>query len=214
MYTKDEKEKYNKISNVTIFGKKYRVIHQKKNVINSPIRVYMGLCYSMMENCFTRILMLRKNKWFCTVCIYTLFTIIFSLIMNFVIANAYLRRKINDCSDTTNENCRFMVENCKNELIKYISNKNVSIRTYDTILSFENLKSCIKIADPNWISVDLSELSKLFISITFSVLATTIAYICLINFMKVLVDFILLLICKYKKRIVYEFPEVSGSGIV
>ena len=55
MYTLSDKEKYNKISNVVIFGKKYKVIHQKKNVINSPIRIYMGLCYSTMETYFDKI---------------------------------------------------------------------------------------------------------------------------------------------------------------
>ena len=210
MYTLSDKEKYNKISNVVIFGKKYKVIHQKKNVINSPIRIYMGLCYSTMETYFDKINTLWNKKNFQFILIGLLSTIVFTNIMRIVIANEHLRYRINACHDVKDENCEMLIiQNCEDELIEYLLNRNVTIRTFELSMAFEELKDCIKDNDPEWISNDMDDLFKLFVNISLSGLATLISSICILNFIKIAFDFTLLIICEYKKCIVYEFPEVK-----
>ena len=189
MYTLSDKEKYNKISNVVIFGKKYKVIHQKKNVINSPIRIYMGLCYSTMETYFDKINTLLNKKHFQFILIGLLSTIVFTNIMRIVITNEHLRYRINACHDVKDENCEMLIiQNCEDELIEYLLNRNVTIRTFEVSMVFEELKDCIKDNDPEWISNDMDDLFKLFVNISLSGLATLICSICILNFICIFIS--------------------------
>lgn len=204
--------KYKKVSTVRLFGRKYNVIHEKNNVVNNDFRIYIGLCLSTIENFFKFILNLWKKKYVKIVLISTISALVFTIVIQYIIANEQLRYRANACMDVTHQDCESLVlTHCEDEVIDFITSQNATLRKTS---AFDKLRNCIRQADPNWFYINFTELLMLFMNICAGIIITVITTACLINSGQFILNAILFTICKYKKCTTYEIPEVRTSGIV
>lgn len=204
--------KYKKVSTVRLFGRKYNVIHEKNNVVNNDFKIYIGLCLSTIENFFKIILNLWKKKYIKIGLFVSISALVFTIAIQYIIANEQLRYRANACMDVTHQDCEsFILSHCEDEVIDFIMSQNTTIRKNS---SFDKLRNCIKETDPSWFHINFAELLSLFMNICAGVMVTVIMTACLINSGQFILNVILLIICKYKKCATYEIPEVRASSIV
>ena len=207
-----DKYKYKKVSTVRLFGRRYEVIHEKNAIVNNHFRIYLGLCLSTIENFFKITLKLWKKKYVKIGLISTIAALVFTIVIKFIIENEQLRYRANACMDVTHQDCESLVlTHCEDEVIDFIMSQNTTLRK-KTI--FDNLRNCIREADPSWFHINITELIMLFLSICAGVMTTVITTACLINLGQFILNIVLILICKYKKCTSYEIPEVRSSDIV